>query len=101
MPLPIAPIGPHPPGEPNPLVVSRLQTSSALEPAALPLDVHGKRIYVEWDPSAPVTPLGQLVYFSQFLACAGLFGKWVDDCPLHYARLFHLGRGEEGRTGLG
>jgi hypothetical protein len=51
---------------------------------AVPLDLHGKRVYVEWDPYAPVTPLGQLVYFSQFLASAGLFGKWVDDCPLHY-----------------
>jgi hypothetical protein len=25
-----------------------------------------------------------LVYFSQFLATAGLFGDWVADCPLHY-----------------
>jgi hypothetical protein len=55
-----------------------------LERARVALDVHGKRIYVEWDPLAPVTPLGQLVYFSQFLASAGLFGQWVRDCPLHY-----------------
>jgi hypothetical protein len=48
------------------------------------LDVHGKRLYVEWDPYAPVTPLGQLVYFSQFLATAGLFRDWVADCPLQY-----------------
>ena len=55
----------------------------ALERARVALDVHGKRIYVEWDPLAPVMPLGQLVYFSQFLASAGLFGKWVSECPLH------------------
>ena len=84
MPIQIAPIGSHPPGEPNSSVFSGRQTSTALEPASVPLDVHGKRIYVEWDPYAPVTPLGQLVYFSQFLASAGLFKNWVGDCPLHY-----------------
>jgi hypothetical protein len=84
MPLQIAPIGAHPPGEPNSSVFSRRQTASALETASVPLEVHGKRIYVEWDPSAAVTPLGQLVYFSQFLASAGLFKNWVGDCPLHY-----------------
>jgi hypothetical protein len=84
MALQIAPIGSHPAGEPNSSVFSRRQTSAALEPASVPLEVHGKRIYVEWDPYAPVTPLGQLVYFSQFLASAGLFRNWVSDCPLHY-----------------
>ncbi len=39
---------------------------------------------MEWDTYAPVTPLGQLVYFSQFLASAGLFRNWVSDCPLQY-----------------
>lgn len=56
----------------------------ALAPARVPLDVHGKRLYVEWDPHAPVTPLGQLVYFSQFLATAGLFRDWGADCSLQY-----------------
>ena len=27
------------------------------------VEVHGRRLYVEWDPHAPATPLGQLVYF--------------------------------------
>ena len=84
MPLQVAPIGSHPPGEPNSSVFSRRQTSTALEPASVSLDLHGKRLYVEWDPSAPVTPLGQLVYFSQFLASAGLFRDWISDCPLQY-----------------
>jgi hypothetical protein len=84
MPLQIAPIGPHPEGEANSSIFSGRPASTALEPVAVPLDLHGKRIYVEWDPHAPVTPLGQLVYFSQFLASAGLFGKWVGDCPLRY-----------------
>lgn len=58
--------------------------AGALQTTRVPLDLHGRRIYVEWDPHAPVTPLGQLVYFSQFLAAAGLFANWVADCPLHY-----------------
>jgi hypothetical protein len=55
-----------------------------LETGRLPIDVHGRRLHVEWDPQAPVTPLGQLVYLSQFLATAGLFANWVADCPLRY-----------------
>lgn len=55
-----------------------------LQSNRLALDLHGGRVYVEWDPYAPVTPLGQLVYFSQFLATAGLFSEWVSDCPLRY-----------------
>jgi hypothetical protein len=39
---------------------------------------------VEWDPLAPVTPFGQLVFFAQFLATSGLYSKWVAACPLHY-----------------
>ena len=44
----------------------------------------GRRIRVEWDPGASVTPMGQLVYFAQFLATGGLFAEWVRDSPLHY-----------------
>jgi hypothetical protein len=84
MPLQIAPIGAHPAGEPNSSVISPSEAAAALQPVRLPVDVHGKRLYVEWDPYAPVTPLGQLVYFSQFLASAGLFGRWVGNCPLRY-----------------
>ena len=84
MPLQIAPIGAHPAGEPNSSVISPSEAAAALQPARLPVDVHGKRLYVEWDPHAPVTPLGQLVYFSQFLTSAGLLGSWVGSCPLRY-----------------
>ena len=45
----------------------------------------GRRIRVEWDPGASETPMGQLVYFAQFLATAGLFAEWVKECPLHYS----------------
>ena len=48
------------------------------------VDTHGRRFHVEWDPQAPVTALGQLVFFSQFLATAGLFSEWVRSCPLRF-----------------
>jgi len=82
--LPHSAASAHPQGEPNPSTIFTSATADLLAPARVPLDLHGRRIYVEWDPHAPVTPLGQLVYFSQFLATAGLFCDWVADCPLHY-----------------
>jgi hypothetical protein len=84
MPRQIAPIAAHPEGEADSSLASTVKTSLGLAPTRVPLDVHGKRLYVEWDPHAPVTPLGQLVYFSQFLASAGLFAQWVRDCPVKY-----------------
>ena len=50
----------------------------------LAVDTGGGRFHVEWDESAPVTPLGQLVFFMQFLAAGGLFAGWVRKCPLRY-----------------
>jgi hypothetical protein len=45
-------------------------------------DTFAGRIHVEWDPTAPVTPLGQLPFFIDYLKQAGLFDAWVADCPL-------------------
>ena len=42
----------------------------------------GGIIHVEFDPEAPVTPLGQFVFFSEFLHTGGLFDRWVRECPL-------------------
>ena len=39
--------------------------------SALPVDTGGGRYHVQWDDSAPVTPLGQLVFFAQFLHVGG------------------------------
>ena len=50
----------------------------------MPVDTLGGRVYVEWDPQAPVTPYGQLVFFTQFLKTANLFDPWVKECPLSY-----------------
>jgi len=45
--------------------------------SALPVDTGGGRYHVQWDDSAPVTPLGQLVFFAQFLHAGG---RWEDFC---------------------
>jgi hypothetical protein len=77
----IAPVPPHPEGEAMPAV------SALGQEVMLPLlavDTLGRRFHVEWDPLAPVTPLGQLVFFSQFLAASGLYSQWVSGCPLRY-----------------
>lgn len=84
MPLQIAPLGAHPEGEPSVSVVGPASIAIPDQNSRLALDVHGRRLYVEWDPHAPVTPLGQLVYFSQFLATADLYRQWVTDCPVRY-----------------
>jgi hypothetical protein len=71
----------HPEGEP----VQELQgIAREVMVPSLAVDTIGRRFHVEWDPLAPVTPLGQLVFFSQFLATSGLYSKWVAACPLRY-----------------
>jgi hypothetical protein len=40
------------------------------------------RVHIEWGPAAPVTVLGQLPFFIDFLKQAGLLDAWVGDCPL-------------------
>ena len=40
---------------------------------------------VTWDNSQPFTPVGQLVFFAQYLECSNLFKMWVDDAPLYYS----------------
>jgi len=80
MPLQIAPIAAHLPGEPVlPTVLANL-----VLPDHLHLDSVGGRVRVEWDSQAPVTPMGQLVFFTQFLETSGRFAGWVADCPWVY-----------------
>jgi hypothetical protein len=45
----------------------------------------GGRMQVRWDEAAQATPHGQLVFFAEFLATAGVFERWVDACPLSYS----------------
>ena len=80
MPRQIAPVPPHPQGE----GIYRLQSTQDLALPSLPVDTLGRRFHVEWDPLAPVTPMGQLVFFAQFLATSGLYSQWIANCPLRY-----------------
>jgi hypothetical protein len=62
---------PHPAGE-----------QSLVEELFATADTFGGRVHVEWDPTVPVTPLGQLPFFIDYLKQGGLFDAWVADCPL-------------------
>ena len=55
MPLQIAPVALHPASE---VPTERQAAAQAALAAPLPVDTHGRRFHVEWDPHAPVTPLG-------------------------------------------
>ena len=47
------------------------------------VDSWAGQIKVEWDPQAPLTPLGQASFFIEFLKVSGVFDALVADCPLH------------------
>ena len=49
---------------------------------AVTVDSWAGRIKVEWDPRAPLTPLGQASFFIEFLKVSGVFDALVADCPL-------------------
>jgi len=81
MPLQIAPVALDPGSE---VVDPRAAAARAVLSRPLTVDTLGRRFHVEWDPHAPVTPLGQLVFLAQFLAAGGLFADWVRTCPLRF-----------------
>jgi Transposase DDE domain group 1 len=53
--------------------------------AAMVVDTMGGRMHVRWDETAQATPHGQIVFFAEFLATAGVFDRWVAGCPLQYS----------------
>ncbi len=71
-PKPAHPMGEHHLPEKKPL-------SSAVE-----VETFAGKVHVEWDPTAAVTPIGQLPFFIEFLKRGHRFEPWVQDCPLHY-----------------
>jgi len=52
---------------------------------AMAVDTMGGRMHVRWDEAAQATPYGQIVFFAEFLATAGVFDRWVKECPLRYS----------------
>ena len=79
----------HPEGEPQ---------SCPERPAGnWPVDTPGGRSYVEWDPEAPVTREGQLIFFFQFLHVGGRWDEFLRNCPLRYTG----NRGSGARNVLG
>jgi hypothetical protein len=79
--LSIVPV--HPQGEPV-LTENRDSVPAVIAEQRMPVDTLGGRVHVEWDPHSPVTPMGQLVFFTQFLNVSNLFDPWVNECPLAY-----------------
>src|SRR5512137_197557 len=82
MQLQIAPVDLHPQGE---VLDPRAAAARTVLSCPLTVETLGRRFHVEWDPQAPVTPLGQLVFFAQFLAVGGLYAQWVRTCPLRFS----------------
>ncbi len=68
----------HPAGEVE--IPQKQALSTAIE-----VETYAGKIHVEWDPTAAVTPIGQLAFFIEFLKLGHRFKQWVDDCPLAYA----------------
>ncbi len=77
---------PHPAGEPDSLSLSRV-LEVAMRSASVASDesrvqTAGGVVHVQWDPQAPLTPIGQLVFFAQFLDVSGHFDRLCDTCPV-------------------
>jgi hypothetical protein len=48
------------------------------------VDTFAGPVHGEWDSSTPVTPLGQLPFFVEYLRQGELVDSWVADCPLSF-----------------
>jgi len=68
---------PHPSGEAQDL-------PSTAQNQPISLDTAGGRVHVEWDPETPLTPLGQLAFFANFLQAGGLFEPFCAEAPFDY-----------------
>ncbi|MDH3326282.1 MAG: transposase [Gammaproteobacteria bacterium] len=51
---------------------------------AVEVDTFDGKLHIEWDPTASVTPIGQLPFFIEFLKLGNRFEPWIKDCPLVY-----------------
>src|ERR1700758_193632 len=62
-----------------------LGEQSEVEEWSTVADTFAGRVHIEWDTAAPVTLLGQLPFFIEFLKQGGLFDGWVSSCPLYFS----------------
>ena len=69
----------HPAGEPETALVP-----VASEEEELVIDTPGGRYRASFDERTPVSPLGPLVFFAQFLQASGRFEALCQDAPLAY-----------------
>ena len=76
MKAPQAPNGTHPPGEST--------TAAATADPELVIDTPGGRYRAVFDDATPVSALGPLVFFAQFLRAGGRFDALCADTPLEY-----------------
>src|ERR1700681_853345 len=67
----------HPGGE-------SANTLTPVEEEALVIDTPGGRYRASFDDRTPVSPLGPLVFFAQFLQASGRFEALCQDAPLEY-----------------
>ncbi|MBA2727561.1 MAG: transposase [Parachlamydiaceae bacterium] len=72
----------HPEGEPNSPSNSSKKETLPTQLNRTVCDTFQGVVHLEWDPQAPVTPLGQLPFFIDFLKTSCLYDQWVRDCPL-------------------
>jgi hypothetical protein len=70
-----------PPTESHPQC-ENLESQIAQITGMVPVDTYGGRVYINWDHETPVTSLGQLSFFTEFLKRTELFDRWVATCPL-------------------
>src|SRR5215813_784610 len=67
----------HPAGEQLPVEVPAPS-------APVTLDTFAGSVKVEWDETSPLTPLGQIAFFVEFLKVSGRLDAALGDCPLVY-----------------
>lgn len=67
------------------VAAKRVVDDAAHQAARMSVVTPGRRIQVQWDTHANATAMGQLAFFAEFLEVAGLFDRWVTQCPLHYS----------------
>ncbi len=76
----------HPQGDDNsPALTRTLEAALSVAQEAssgLRVQTPGGVVFVEWDPQAALTPVGQLVFFAQFLEVCDLFENLCQTCPV-------------------